>query len=394
MTMRLNAGVLAAAGLMTILVACENDPPNGPTPVCTYTVSVASLSFPAQGGSAAVGVTTSTDCTWTAASDRSWLTITSGSNGTGSGSVNVAASANPDAAARTGVLTIAGQTVTVIEDAKTTCTVTVAPPAASFGDEAATGSVAVTSPPNCPWTAVSTAPWLTVTGGSPGQGNGTVSYALAANNETTARSAALNINEARFAVTQAGEAVACQYSVTPVQFTPCMSAPFTMSAIVTTQAACSWTATAAAPWINLVEGQSGSGSGVVSFRVTDNWDAPRAGVVQVRWPTETAGQNLQVAQAGCYYGVSTTSVAVPADGGQGQFEVLQQSDPMTCGGPTQNACQWTAESATSWITITTPMPQTGDHPVRFTVTPNSTGSQRSGTITVRGKTVTITQGSL
>ena len=111
----------------------------------------------------------------------------------------------------------------------------------------------------------------------------------------------------------------------------------------------------------------------------------------VRWPTATAGQNTQVSQAGCNYAVSTSSISLAAVGGTGQFNVIQASDPITCGGPLQDACRWTAQADVPWITITTSMPQAGDNPVGFTVAANPGTSPRTGRITVRDKVVQITQ---
>jgi hypothetical protein len=170
-----------------------------------------------------------------------------------------------------------------------------------------------------------------------------------------------------------------------------MSVSYTMTATIATQPGCTWTAEPDASWIALTTGQSGSGPGVVSFRVSDNWDAPRQSVVKVRWPTVTAGQNIRVLQAGCLYAVSTAAISVAAAGGPGRFDVIQMSQPNTCGGPTQNACLWTAQSNVPWITITTSMPQAGDNPVSFTVAANATTTARAGRITVRDKVVQITQ---
>ena len=167
--------------------------------------------------------------------------------------------------------------------------------------------------------------------------------------------------------------------------------PYNLTATITTQQGCTWTASPGASWITVTGGQSGSGSGVISFMVSENWESPRHGVVMVRWPTVSAGQNLQVAQAGCRYAVSATSVSIAATGGSGRFDVIQQSDPYTCGGATQDACRWTAQSSVPWITVTTSMPQMGDNPVSFTVAPNDGTSPRTGTITVRDQVVQIAQ---
>ena len=111
----------------------------------------------------------------------------------------------------------------------------------------------------------------------------------------------------------------------------------------------------------------------------------------VRWPTPTAGQNIHVAQAGCVYGVSQSSFALTSAATSGSFNVVQQSLPNSCGGPLQDQCVWTARANVSWITVTSSMPRQGDNPVSFTVSANTSGSSRSGKITVRGETVTITQ---
>jgi hypothetical protein len=173
-----------------------------------------------------------------------------------------------------------------------------------------------------------------------------------------------------------------------------MSVPYELTAAVTAPAGCTWTAEADASWITMTGGRSGSGSGTITFKVSDNYDAPRQSVVMVRWPTATAGQNLQVAQAGCRYGVSASTINISAAGGTGRFDVLQQSEPQTCGGATQDRCVWTARASASWITVTTSMPQMGDNPVSFTVAPNSSTAARTGSITVRDQVVRITQAGM
>ena len=75
------------------------------------------------GGSNSVTVTTASHCTWSAASDRGWMTISSGASGTGNGAVTVNVTANPTDAVRTGTLTIAGQSVSVREDSAERCTI-------------------------------------------------------------------------------------------------------------------------------------------------------------------------------------------------------------------------------------------------------------------------------
>ena len=394
--MRTNSSIYVVLSVVGILAlsACDKSSPTQPTlPACTYTLSTSSLSFGVTGGSNSVSVTTASHCTWTAASDKGWMSITSGTSGTGAGVVNVTLTANPNAAERTGTLTIAGQSVSVRQDGLAPCTVEMAPSSASFTKDSGTGTFSVSAAGHCQWSATPNASWVVVTSGSSGTGNGTVAYSVERNREVTSRTATITVADRTFTVTQAGDppAPVCDYSVTPVEFTPCMSVAYNLTATITTQQGCTWTADPDAPWITVTSAQSGSGPGVIAFRVSDNWDAPRQGVVKVRWPTVTAGQNLQVLQAGCRYAVSTNAISVSATGGPGRFDVIQQSDPYTCGGPSQNACMWIAQADSSWITVTTTMPQSGDNPVSFTVAPNDSATARSGRITVRDKVVRIDQ---
>jgi hypothetical protein len=83
---------------------------------CTYTISPTSQSFDSSGGSGSVTVTTQNGCTWSATSNASWITITSGSNGTGNGTVNYTVSSNSTTSQRIGTMTVAGQTFTVTQE--------------------------------------------------------------------------------------------------------------------------------------------------------------------------------------------------------------------------------------------------------------------------------------
>lgn len=110
---------------------------------CTYSITSASGSFTAAGGTGSVNVTAQTGCSWTASSGASWITITSGSNGTGNGTVYYSVSANSNTALRTSASTIAGQLFTVNQAGVETYTITAS--AGTGGTISPTGSVAVTA---------------------------------------------------------------------------------------------------------------------------------------------------------------------------------------------------------------------------------------------------------
>ena len=80
---------------------------------CSFSINPTSASFAAAGGSASVTVTTAAGCNWTAASNNSFITVTSGASGSGNGTVTYSVAANTSSLARSGSLTIAGLTHSV-----------------------------------------------------------------------------------------------------------------------------------------------------------------------------------------------------------------------------------------------------------------------------------------
>lgn len=83
----------------------------------------------------------------------------------------------------------------------------------------------------------------------------------------------------------------------------------------------------------------------------------------------------------CTYNISTTTFSMAGTGGSATFTVN-----------TASTCAWTVTSNASFVSITTPASQTGTGSVSFTV-PANTGDTRSGTLTIAGQAVTITQSS-
>ena len=384
-----------AVALLAGLVACDKSIPAAPTPVpCAYSLSSQSQSFTAEGGPGSLTVSTDARCSWTVANATGWVTLLSAATGVGPGSVSFTVLANPDEAAREKRLTIAGLPFAITQDGRLPCAFAIAPEQMRFSDEGGRAEVLVTSASGCAWIASSRVSWIAVTAGSQGQGPGRVEYTVAPNNANAGRTGTVAIANRTFTVDQDGEQapppVNCVYAVTPVDLAPCMAGG-TFTASVTTMPGCTWTSEPDAAWLQVPSGRSGSGSGTITITFTDNYDAPRTGRILVRWPTPTAGQNIRVAQAGCLYAVSQSAFSYAAGGGVGTFNVMQQSDPIVCGGPTQDRCVWTARSTVSWISVTTSMPRSGDSPVSFTVAAYSGSGSRAGTVTVRDKVVTITQ---
>jgi hypothetical protein len=85
-------------------------------PACGITLNPTSQSFTSAGGSGSFTVTASSpNCAWTANSDSSWITVTSGTGGTGNGNVSYSVAANPTSNPRTGTINVGGQIFTVTQ---------------------------------------------------------------------------------------------------------------------------------------------------------------------------------------------------------------------------------------------------------------------------------------
>jgi hypothetical protein len=93
---------------------------------CSTMLSPASAQFGASGTTGSVSVTTGAGCGWSASSNAAWLTITAGGSGTGNGTVAYSVATNNTGSARSGAVTVAGQTHTVNQSA--------APPTGSLID--------------------------------------------------------------------------------------------------------------------------------------------------------------------------------------------------------------------------------------------------------------------
>jgi all-beta uncharacterized protein/BACON domain-containing protein len=276
-------------------------------------------------------------------------------------------------------LTIAGcnssSTATVTSPNPVKCQVSLATPSV-IDPGGGTATFSVTTQPECAWNVSSSVGWISGLSPASGQGNGAVEFRVAPNDEASAREGNIVVNDTTVRVSQRAT---CRYTVNPPDQSV-STAGGEGNVAVTTASECSWTATTDVNWIRLSAPLSGSGNGSVGFSVSANAGNDRAGAVII------AGQRsiiTQLAQGGnppaCTYTLSSTSQNIDATGGAG-----------STGLSTQAGCQWTASSNASWITVTSGASGTGNGSVGFTIAGN-TGAARTGTLTIGGRTYTVTQ---
>ena len=208
-TVTANASTNQQVGTMTIagemFTVTEAGTTSGGGGGCTFTVSPTNIVLAAKGGKKSVNVKVKdTSCQWTAASNDSFITITEGANGTGSGKVEFSVPGNTNTTQLIGTMTIAGETVTVVQDIGG-CTFKLSPKAGKLKSTGGTAKVSVK--PNfsdCTWTATTTNSFITITSGSSGTGAGAVTYMVSTNATTNTITGTITIAGQNFPVTQAG----------------------------------------------------------------------------------------------------------------------------------------------------------------------------------------------
>ena len=287
----------------------------------------------------------------------------------------------------------------------TACTFTVGQPSLSaFPPEGGTATAAVTAGSTCAWTASSGSSFVTISQGSSVTGNGTVQFAVAANSATADRSGTLTVAGTTLTITQRGVTT----PPTPVTLSaPTASSPIGGVSVTSTR-----------PTLVVTNSTATGNAGTVTyhFEVSDqntfpsdpvrtfSVDVPQgtgttSGVVprdlgpSVLWywrarstngSVTSAFSNTETFRTGtpCTYTVAPTTISAQAGGGSVSVTVT-----------TDSACAWVAASQSSFITLTSGAFGSGSGTVTFNVAATTTGP-RTGTITIAGQTVTVTQGSV
>jgi hypothetical protein len=335
---------------------------------CRYSLSEASGSFQQAGGAGQFEVRASSGlCTWTAQSDVPWVTVRAGASSQGTATVRFDV-APAGGQARSATINAAGLSFSVVQTAAN-CTYSVSPGAFDAGAGGDTLTVSVTAGAGCAWTAASTVPWISLSSAAAATGPGTASFSIAAT--SAARSGSVVVAGRTIAVNQGAGSTPCAFSISPESAAvPASGGGGTVT--VATSAGCAWTASSNAPWLSLSGASSGNGPGQISFQAAPGTEA-RSGTLTV------AGRLFTVTQsAGCSYSLSPEVRSV------GPRETTFNASVTSSGG-----CGWSAASHAPWITLDKDGGN-GSGNLRVTAAANR-GPARSGTATIAGRTLTISQ---
>lgn len=157
------------------------------------------------------------------------------------------------------------------------------------------------------------------------------------------------------------------------------SAVSTGSLNVATGATCEWSATSNASWLTVTSSRSVTGPGTVTFSVAANGSqSSRSGTLTIAGITFTVTQGA--AAPNCSYTLSQTSKSVIAAG-----------ETTSVGVTAGSGCGWTATSGASWMTVTAGSSGSGNGTATIRVSANTGATERTGAVTIGGRTFTVTQ---
>ncbi len=162
-----------------VTVDSDGECPGG---TCSYSISPGSRNFDQGGGAGSISLTTSSGCSWTASSNKSWIRITSGTSGNGSSTVSYTVDANASSSSRNGTVTVGGRSHSVYQSgAGADCTYSVSPSQRTVAGSGGSGTFSVTADSGCGWSASPTQGWIQITSGASGSGSGSVTFSAPAN---------------------------------------------------------------------------------------------------------------------------------------------------------------------------------------------------------------------
>jgi hypothetical protein len=166
------------------------------------------------------------------------------------------------------------------------CSSSISPLNASFSSGGGEGSVNVTAPSGCGWTATSNAAWIGITSATNFSGNDVVTYMLRENSVST-RTGTISIAGQTFTITQDGSNN-CTFTISP-KLKSFSSNGGTGTVNVSTSSGCEWTATSNASWLTITA--AGGDGNLVAYSLSANLSKlPRVGTMLIAGNTFTVKQ--------------------------------------------------------------------------------------------------------
>jgi hypothetical protein len=127
---------------------------------CQTSLATPPSAFPSGGGTVKVMVSAARECSWSLASEASWIQVAP-SSGQGESEATVTAAANEQARSRTGIVIVNDQRVTVAQEAAP-CRFNLDRSQTQIGANGGRVTISVSAQSDCSWTAASSDAWIRV----------------------------------------------------------------------------------------------------------------------------------------------------------------------------------------------------------------------------------------
>ncbi len=350
---------------------------------CQIGVVAPPSAVPASGSTVSLNVSAARDCTWTAASDVPWVTL-SPTSGQGAGAVSVVVATNAQPSQRFAAVAFNDTKVTISQQ-PAACHFQLDAQGARVAYGGGRTSVQVSTIDGCEWRVSGSAGWMQIlTPG--GVGSGIVDIEVS-RNEGSERLATVSIGDASFSILQesrsgvpggppAPASSSCSFSIDPER-TTLRSGAGQGSVRVATDPWCPWTVASGTSWLS-VHRSGGSGPDTVTYQVSANVSttSDRIGSITV------AGRTHRVTQQPCDLSVESGFPNLPP-----------RADAYTFAVTTDASCVWTASSTVGWIAVVNAS-GTGSSAITYRIAANPDPRDRTGTIVVSGRQKLITQQAL
>lgn len=293
---------------------------------CSFSLSSDNPVQPAGGGSGTVGVTAAgSSCTWLASSNVPWITPST-SFGSGTGSLGFTVSANSNALARAGTLTVAGQNITVNQGG-ISCSYSLQSPSAVMPAIGASSAVGVLSASGCAWNASTSTPWITIPNPN-GSGSQNLQFSVGANGTASDRAGTITIAGITFPVTQ--PAAPCTVTITSLS--PLATGEFGISGSInftTSVSGCPLTVQSNTSWLTVNSTSYAGTAGSVNFSTaTNNLASVRSGTISINGSPFTVNQ----AASTCSYVLTSFGFMTNRTRGDGSIPI--NYSPLGCLAPT------------------------------------------------------------
>lgn len=146
-------------------------------------------------------------CAWSSSANVAWITITSGS-GSGNGTLSFTVAANNTGVARTGQINVSGQILEVNQvggPGSLSCSYNLSRSLEQFDRTGGSSSLLVATSAGCEWTVVNNNPWIVMTSGLAGSGEGVVGYTVEVNNTGQTRTGIFTVGGVSVGIVQAAQ---------------------------------------------------------------------------------------------------------------------------------------------------------------------------------------------